>query len=125
MRWPQGRAPFPVLTLEELMKFPQADRVLLVSLARRLLEVDLSAPGAWPRGTRVKKRGSPPDDFHPDGTPGQVMGSLAVPPDVREDFHRQGYARHIARDIKFFYVIVGDGEPYPVMVPDDKLEVAR
>ena len=102
------------------MKFPPADRVLLTSLARRLLEVELSAPGAWPKGTRVKKRNSPPDDFHPDDTPGQVMGSLAVSPDVREDFRRR-----IAREITFLYVVVWDGEPYPVMVPDDKLEVAR
>ncbi len=102
------------------MKFPQADRVLLTSLARRLLEVEFSAPGAWPRGTRVKKKGSPPDDFHPDGTLGAVMGSLGVPPDVRE-----GFRRRITRDISYFYVVVWDGEPYPVMVPDDKLEVAR
>ena len=120
MRWPSEQGPWPVLTLQELMKFPQADRVLLTSLARRLLEVDLSAPGAWPRGTWVKKRGSPPGDFHPDGTPGQVMGSLAVSPDVKEDFRRR-----IAREITFLYVLVWDGEPYPVMVPDDKLEVAR
>ena len=103
------------------MKFPQADRVLLTSLSRRLLELDLSAPGAWPRGTRVKKRNSPPDDFHLDGTLGAVMGSLAVPPDMRgEDFRRR-----ITRGISYFYMVVWDGEPYPVMVPDDKLEVAR
>ena len=117
MRWPRGEGPWPVLTLEELMKFPPADRVLLTSLSRRLLELDLSAPGAWPRGTRVKKKASPPSDFHPDGTPGQVMGSLGVPPDGKEAVR--------PRDINFFYVIVWDGEPCPVMVPDDKLEVAR
>lgn len=26
------------------------------------------------------------------------------------------------RDISYFYMVVWDGEPYPVMVPDDKLE---
>lgn len=120
MRWPEDGTLFPVLTLGELRRMPPADMAVVVSLARRLLEEDLpSAPGAWPRGTRVRKRGSLPGDFHLNGALGAVFGSVAAAADVRKDI--QG---RLGRDVAYIYFILFDDMSFPIIVPDDKLEVA-
>lgn len=120
MRWPEDGTLFPVLTLGELRRMPPADQAVLVSLARRLLEEDLpSAPGAWSKGARVRKRGNFPGDFHPAGTPGAVFGSVAVASDVRRTIRGR-----LGRDIAYFYFILFDDMSFPIIVTEDRLEVA-
>lgn len=117
-RWPEAKG-WPVLTLEELMALPPAERVLASSLSRRVLEMELGdAPGAWPKGTRVRKRNSAPDDYHKNGTLGTVHASLAVPQRVRDRIREA-----TGRECGFFYLLVWDGMAIPVLVPDDRLEV--
>lgn len=107
-----------VMTLGELMALPPAERAVAVDLARKTRFP--RAEGAWPPGTRVRKRNSHPGDSHPDRALGIVVGSIAGTPGARELIRQQS-----GREIGFYYLVLWQDLAVPVAVPDDKLEVVN
>lgn len=69
-----------------------------------IVTVTAQAEGAWPNGAQVRKINSEPGDRSPDGTVGQIVGSL----DVRD----QG------REANFCYFITWTDFPLPILVAD-------
>jgi hypothetical protein len=59
------------------------------------------APGAIRNGTRILKRGTKPNDPHPDGTPGTVLGSIGD--------HLRGFGYFIEWDPRPKYAVFIEG----------------
>lgn len=83
--------------------------------------VDDEAEGAWSNGTRVvKARCLDVREATPVGTPGIVLGSMAMPPDAIDEQRARGL-----EDVKFGYFIEWDDKPdMPTFCIDKKLALA-
>lgn len=78
--------------------------------------VNTTAPGAWPRNTRVKKRNSEAGDATPNGTGGRVLGSLASPLELRNAYP----------DLSYCYFVEWDDKPgIAIGTIDLKVELAE
>lgn len=67
------------------------------------------APGAWPNGTRVRKRNADATDAHQDGAPAVVVGSIGPHPELP--------------GAVFGYFVVWDDTPgVPTFIIDRRLE---
>jgi hypothetical protein len=75
------------------------------------------AEGAFPNGAIVVKRNSQPDDGTPDGTRGNVIGSIDV--------------THMKKPARFAYCVLWTYAPVPVFIADTnndgtiRLEMAK
>lgn len=64
------------------------------------------AEGAFRNGTRVRKRNSEPNDTHPDGTEGTILGS--IPNETRDSFTNEEGVEVI---IEYLYFVEWDPLP--------------
>lgn len=62
------------------------------------------AEGAWPNGSAVVKANSQPDDGTPDGTHGEIIGSMDVHP--------------LGRPARFIYFVKWPDVSVPVLCAD-------
>ena len=78
--------------------------------------------GEWPKGTRVEKINSEPDDTHRDGAKASIVGALGpAPPAVRAEMLAKG---EVKQDALFVYWVEWDDLPgIPVAIADYRLKL--
>lgn len=78
-----------------------------------IMYVEGEAEGAIPNGSRVVKVNAQEGDGSPNGTPGIVVSSISVPPDMREEYNAS-----------FVYFIDWGERGIPVFTIENKVEAS-
>ena len=80
--------------------------------------------GRWPKGTRVKKVCSQPEDTHQDGALGTIVGALGpTTASQRPKFIIDLAKKGIDGDVEYLYWVEWDDMPgIPVAITDNRLE---
>ena len=80
--------------------------------------------GRWPKGTRVKKVNTRPDDSHQDGALGTIVGALGpASASQRAELIIELAKQGIDGDIEYIYWVEWDDAPgIPVAITDNRIE---